>query len=132
MPGGSGPTVSVQTPSSPFVISCVAFFRIGCNSPLLSVTFSAFGARREHVTLPSSPTFGETRGCRCWAEAAATHRMRTNDAGTVERMRDPPGTTEPGGIVVPHACGVRHDAVGRMRCLVAYPLRGPRTLHDAR
>src|SRR5258708_3928443 len=54
MSGASGPTVTVQMPSAPFVIGC----GLPSSSPL-TVTCDAFGARYRRVTVRSAPISGE-------------------------------------------------------------------------
>src|SRR5947207_14924446 len=64
MPGGNAATVTLQIPSSPFARTVEVVLRNGCISPLLTRTFSALGAYRRNVTLPSAWTSGETTGRR--------------------------------------------------------------------
>src|SRR3954470_12944536 len=54
MSGASGPTMTVQTPSAPFVIGC----GFPSSSPL-AVTCVAFGARYRRVRVRSAPISGE-------------------------------------------------------------------------
>src|SRR4051812_1371770 len=90
MPGGNGPSVVLQTPSSPLVRSALAERRTGCSSPLLRVTFSALGAYRRKVTLPSACTSGETTtgrlGCACPFGAVARLTRVTAIRGTILRI----------------------------------------------
>src|SRR5260221_11788721 len=55
MSGASGPIVTVQIPSAPFVIGC----GLPSSSPL-TVTWDAFGARYRSVRDRSAPMSGET------------------------------------------------------------------------
>src|SRR5436190_14841049 len=85
MPGGSGPTVTLQTPLSSLVISLFPGPPTAWISPLLTLTFSALGAVRRKVTLPSGWTSGETRGAArrgAWARPGCGQRPTRAAAST--------------------------------------------------
>src|SRR5260221_1914029 len=92
MSGASGPIVTVQIPSVPFVIGC----GLPSSSPL-TVTWDAFGATYRNVSVRSAPISGETtEGPR------PPGRRRPADLGEAAPTRP----TRPGALRVPGGLSV--------------------------